>query len=76
MLFLLMRMQPSLWYTAQIILMILDYIYNNIHMATGSLQSGDGDWAGGIVGLERNYEVRNHRQPCHTVIPFRKPLSS
>jgi len=21
------------------------------------LQSGDGDWAGGIVGLERNYEV-------------------
>jgi len=23
----------------------------------GSLMSGDGDWAGGIVGLERNYEV-------------------
>ena len=23
----------------------------------GSLLSGEGDWAGGIVGLERNYEV-------------------
>jgi len=23
----------------------------------GSLQSGEGEWAGGIVGLERNYEV-------------------
>lgn len=25
--------------------------------ANGSLQSGEGEWAGGIVGLERNYEV-------------------
>merc|ERR1740117_1084059 len=25
--------------------------------ANGSLLSGEGDWAGGIVGLERNYEV-------------------
>ena len=25
--------------------------------ANGSLMSGEGDWAGGIVGLERNYEV-------------------
>jgi len=23
----------------------------------GSLMSGEGNWAGGIVGLERNYEV-------------------
>lgn len=25
--------------------------------ANGSLMSGEGDWAGGIVGLERNYQV-------------------
>ena len=26
-------------------------------IAPGSLLSGEGEWAGGIVGLERNYDV-------------------
>ena len=29
----------------------------NLRQRSGSLQSGEGEWAGGIVGLERNYEV-------------------
>ena len=61
-------------YAAELMVYRTDYTHDTYIMytiiytwATGSLQSGDGDWAGGIVGLERNYEVMNHRQPCHTM---------
>ena len=37
-----------------------EYIHDisvSVRVCTGSLLSGEGEWAGGIVGLERNYEV-------------------